>query len=533
MVLFLSVYVIYVIYRSVEAMHMLQQNLYNENNRYIKWIIRNYQKVFSIIDFLPIILFLLLFIIDDEGILDLVLIGSMFIYLLGIVLEYKKNKENQNKIPLKATGRIKRLFITLLLIYGVAVYFVIVTKSMVILPLLLILLSILLGIVYFIVLLASIIDTPLNKIAYCYYMSIAKRKLKEYNNLEVIGITGSYGKTSCKNILNDILSSKYITRPTPKNYNTPYGLMMTINNYMDKFDQVLIAEMGAYTRGEIKKLCDFVKPKYGILTIIGQAHMESFGSQENITKTKFELIESLPEDGVAILNMDDELQVNYPLQNKVKVKWIAIDNNKADVYASNLKCGKNGMEFDCHFNGEKTHLKTRLLGSYNIYNILAAVALGLEMGIDISDIKASVLSLKSTEHRLELKKIGDIYMLDDAYNSNPIGASGALDVLKSMNGTRVVVTPGMVELGKLEKEKNYEFGKKIAESSDYVILIGEKKTKVIYDALVDSDFDKDNIFVLNKVTDAYSVINALKEDGIDIYALFENDLPDIYMEGSK
>lgn len=533
MVLFLIVYSIYVIYRSVEAMHMLQQNLYNENNRYLKWIIRNYQRAFSIIDFLPIILFLLVYIIDDNGILDLVLIGSMFIYIFGIVLEYKRNKDNQNKIPLKATGRVKRLFLTCVLIYGAAIYFTVVTKDIVIVPLLLILLSILLGIVYYVVEIANIIDAPLNKFVYLYYLRKAKKKLAEYNNLKVVGITGSYGKTSSKNILNEILSSKYITRPTPKNYNTSYGLMMTINNYMDKFDEVLIAEMGAYTRGEIKKLCDFVKPKYGILTVIGQAHMESFGSQENIQKAKFELIESLPEDGIAILNMDDPLQVNYELKNKVQVKWVAIDNKDADVFATNLKCGRSGMEFDCHFNGNKVHLKTRLLGSYNIYNILASVALGIEMGIDINDIKSSVASLKSTEHRLELKKVGDIYMLDDAYNSNPVGASGALDVLKGMYGTRVVVTPGMVELGKLEHEKNYEFGKKIATSCDYVILIGEKKTKVIYDALIDSKFDKDNIFVLNNVSDSYGVINALKEDNVDIYALFENDLPDIYMEGKK
>ena len=533
MVLFLSVYCIYVIYRSVEAMHMLQQNLYNENNRYLRWIKKNLGRAFSVIDFIPIILFLLIYIIDDKEILDLVLIGSMFIYIFGIMIEYKKNKDNQNKLPLKATGRIKRLFVTYALIYGVAVYFTIITKEVTILPLMLMLLSLLLGFVYFVVELANIIDAPLNKLVYYYYFNKAKRKLRGYTNLEVVGITGSYGKTSSKNILNEILSSKYITRPTPKNYNTPYGLMMTINNYMDKFDQILIAEMGAYVRGEIKKLCDFVKPKYGILTIIGQAHMETFGSQENITKAKFELIESLPEDGIAILNMDDELQVNYPLKNKVKVKWIGINNTKADVYATNLKCGANGMEFDCHFNNKEVHLRTRLLGSYNIYNILAGVALGLEMGIDIKDIKASVLSLKSTEHRLELKKVGDMYMLDDAYNSNPVGASGALEVLKNMNGTRVVVTPGMIELGKLEEEKNYEFGQKIAESTDYVILIGEQKTKVIYKALVDNKFDKDNIFVLNNVADAYGVINSLKEEGVDIYALFENDLPDMYMEGRK
>lgn len=533
MILFLSVYCIYVIYRSAEAMHMLQQNLYNENNRYLKWISKNYKRVFSVIDFLPIPLFLLLYVVKEKGILDLVLIGSMFIYLFGIIVEYKRNKDNQNKLPLKATGRIKRLFVTYALIYGVVIYFVIVTKDMNILPILLILLSLLLGFIYYIIQLANIIDTPLNKFVYYYYFNKAKKKLRQYTNLKVIGITGSYGKTSSKNILNEILSSKYITRPTPKNYNTPYGLMMTINNYMDKFDQILIAEMGAYTRGEIKNLCDFVKPKYGILTIIGEAHMESFGSQENIQKAKFELIESLPEDGIAILNKDDKLQVEYPLQNKVKVKWIGIDNKEADVYATNLKCGRNGMEFDCHYSNGVVHLKTRLLGSYNIYNILAGVALGLEFGIDINDIKSSVLSLKSTEHRLELKKVGDIYMLDDAYNSNPVGASGALDVLKSMNGTRVVVTPGMIELGQLEEQKNYEFGKKIADSTDYVILVGEKKTKVIYDALIDSKFDKDNIFVLNNVSDAYGIINSLKEDGVDIYALFENDLPDIYVEGKK
>lgn len=533
MILFLIVYCIYVIYRSTESMHMLQQNLYNENNRYLKWIKKNYKRAFTPIDFLPIILFLLVYIVDDTHILDLVLIGSMFIYIFGIIFEYKKNQTNQNKLPLKATGRIKRLFITYVLIYGIAIYFTVTVGDKMIVPLLLILLSILLGMVYYVVEFANLLNAPINKLVYLYYFRKAKKKLKSYANLEVVGITGSYGKTSSKNILNAILSAKYITRPTPKNFNTPYGLMITINNYMDKFDEILIAEMGAYVRGEIKELCDFVKPKYGILTIIGEAHMATFGSQENIQKAKFELIESLPSDGVAILNMDDKLQVSYELKNKITVKWISIGNEEADVYAKNVKCTKDGTEFDCFYKNGHIHLKTRLLGSYNVYNILAAVALGLELGVSEEDIKSSVLGLKSVEHRLELKKVGDIYMLDDAYNSNPVGASGALDVLKSMPGTRVVVTPGMIELGALEDEKNYEFGKKMATSADFVILIGESKTKVIYKGLIDNNFEKDSIFVLNKVSEAFDVINALKEEGKDIYALFENDLPDIYMEGKK
>ena len=533
MILFLIFYIIYMVYRSMESMHMLQQNLYNENNRYLKWVKKNLKRAFSIIDFVPIILFLLVYVIEDKHILDLVLIGSMFIYIFGIIIEYRRNQSNQNKLPLKATGRIKRLFTAHILIYGIAIYFTVTATNQNIVPLFLILLSVLLGFVYYVVEVANLLNAPINKLVYLHYFRKAKNKLKSYADLSVVGVTGSYGKTSSKNILNAILSNKYITRPTPKNFNTPYGLMITINNYMDKFDQILIAEMGAYVRGEIKGLCDFVKPKYGILTIIGEAHMATFGSQENIQKAKFELIESLPSDGIAILNMDDPLQVSYPLKNKVKVKWIAIENDKADVYAKNVKCTKDGMEFDCYYAGGNVHLKTRLLGSYNIYNIIAAIALGLELGVNINDIKSSVAALKSTEHRLELKKVGDIYMLDDAYNSNPVGASGALDVLKSMPGTRVVVTPGMIELGELEDKKNYEFGVKMASCADYVILIGEKKTKVIHDALIDNKFEKDSIFVLNNVSEAFDVINALKEEGVDIYALFENDLPDIYMEGKK
>ena len=531
MILFLMFYIIYMIYRSMEAMHMFQQNLYNENNRYLKWIGRNISRAFTMYDFIPLVFYAFIIVLDDNSIIDFVLIASMFIYIYCIYVEFRKNKDNQNKLPLKATSRIKRLFLTILLIYGVIIFFTIKQDNNVMLAIMLMVLSISLGLIYIVTYFASIIDTPFNKIEYYVFLHKAKKKLNSYANLEVVGITGSYGKTTSKNILNEILSSKYITRATPKNYNTPYGLMMTINDYLDKFDEILIAEMGAYTKGRIKNLCDIVHPKYGILTIIGDAHLETFGSKENICNTKFELIESLPHDGVAILNRDDPYQVNYQLKNDVKVIWIGIDNKEADIYATNIKCGHNGMSFDCHYhNGEKVTLKTRLLGSHNVYNILAGVALGLYMGIDIENIRASVLGLKAIEHRLELKKVGSMYMLDDAYNSNPVGASGALDVLKLMNGTKVVVTPGMVELGKIEQEKNYEFGEKISEVAHYVILIGEKKTKDIHKALIDKNFNEDNIFILNRVVDAYNVINALKEENKDIYALFENDLPDIYKE---
>ena len=155
---------------------------------------------------------------------------------------------------------------------------------------------------YFFVYIVTVINKPVEKCVYYYYLTHAKVKLKNMNNLKVIGITGSYGKTSSKNILSDILNIKYNTLPTPRNLNTPYGLMVTINNHLDKFNDIFIAEMGTLKRGDIKKIVNIVNPKYGILTKIGVAHLETLGSQENIQKEKFTLIESLPKDGIAILN---------------------------------------------------------------------------------------------------------------------------------------------------------------------------------------------------------------------------------------
>ena len=308
--------------------------------------------------------------------------------------------------------------------------------------------------------------------------------------------------------------------------------MITINNHLDKFDDILIAEMGAYGPGEIKTLCDMVHPKYGILTRVGTAHLETFKTRENIQKTKFELIESLPSDGVAILNKDDEWQTSYHLKNNVEVVWIGITNQDADVVAYNIKCSNKGSTFDIKFKDDDNYYRfeTKLLGKNNVYNILASVALGKKLGMSINELQQGVRKVRSIEHRLELKDLGNIYMIDDAYNSNPVGAEMAVEVLKMMPGTKVVVTPGMIELGDKQEEYNEKFGTEIASAADYVILIGKNITKPIYNGLIKAGYKEDKIFILNKVVDSYPLINKLKEKDKDIYALFENDLPDSYNE---
>ena len=535
MYFFVFVYLIYIFYRSRDALYMLQQNLYNENNRYLKWILRNKEKAFNTLDFLPLILVIFTFFTQESFVKEIVYWSITFIYIMATYQEYRENQNKQVKIKFNVTSRIKRLYMTEFIIIGLLMTLLILTNFQAIVAIFLIFIG---AFLYHFIYFVKLLNTPVEKMVYNYYFNKAKTKLKEMNRLSVIGITGSYGKTTSKNILSHVLSCKYITRPTPKNLNTPYGLMITINNYLDKFDELLIAEMGAYVEGEIKNMCDFVKPKYAILTTIGEAHLETFKTKENICKAKFELIESLNKEGACVLNLDDEYQVKYvkkSLKNKVKIIWVSVDKEEADFRAVNIKTNKYGTNFDILYNNEKYHVETKLLGLHNVYNILASIALGVELKVNINDMIVKVKSIQPVEHRLEIKKLNNITMIDDAYNSNPVGSCNALKVLAMMDGVKVVVTPGMIELGVKEETLNYEFGVNISKVADYVILIGEEKTKIIKKALLDNDFASDRIIVLNKVVDAYLELDKIKSknDDKEVFALFENDLPDIYNEGVR
>ena len=509
--------------RIKKNIHILQQNFYNEDNRYLKWGKRNILKVFSYFDILLYLMNLINLIIKNKYFL---LIN--IIYLLLFFFEYFKSKREQVKIPLKITSRIKRIFITCFIVYIIPLIIYLCNNDK---YLFCFILSFMICFNYFIIFLVNIIDYPIEKIVYYYYKKKAMDKLGNYSDMEVIGITGSYGKTSSKNILNDILNVKFNAITTPKNFNTKYGLIITINNYLDKFNDIFIAEMGAFRLGSINDLCDLVHPKYGIITNIGLAHLDSFGSQENIQRGKFELVESLPSDGIAILNMDDIYQVNYKIKNKCKKIWIAIDNIDSDIRATDILMDESGMKFQVTFKGDKDNypFETRLLGRYNIYNILSAIALGKLKGMSISELQLGVKIIKTIPHRLELKKINDKIIIDDAYNANPLGSKMALDVLGLMKGTRIVISPGMIELGDKQDELNRQFGEYMAQVAHYVILVGKKQTKPIYDGLMQKKYDKEKIFVINDVKEAFKIIDNIMVEDIK-FVLLENDLPDIFNE---
>ena len=535
-ILLILVAILAIIVKSKKSLHMLQQNLYNENNRYVKWVVNNSNNFFSLEILIVLIASLAnVFFVNNDTISLILNIITIILYLIYIV-KFKNNLKNEQvKKPLVITARVKRLIATTIILHLIPIILIIIYRDNLLISHFFIFIFVLF--VYlntFAILLANFINKyTLEKYVYHHFKSMAVKKLKSMSNLKVIGITGSYGKTSSKNILADILNIKYATLPTPRNLNTPYGLIITINNHLDKFTDVFIAEMGAYVRGEIKELCDLVHPKYGILTRIGTAHLESFGSEENIQKTKFELIESLPLDGIGVLNKDDPKQVSYKLKNKCTILWIKKKKKDVDVRATDIKCSSVGTTFNVIFKNDKKkyEFETKLLGKHNVYNILAGLALGREFGISISKLQQAVRNVKQVEHRLELKKMGYFYQIDDAYNSNPVGAKSALEVLSMMPGLKVVVTPGMIELGDKEKQLNKEFGKQIAiiSKADYVVLIGEKRTKPIKEGLKEAKYNMDNLIVYNDVKEAYNFIRGIKTKK-EIYALFENDLPDTYNE---
>ncbi len=432
MILKLLPLLLYFVLKNNNAMMIFQQNRYNENNWYIHWLLKNKKKLLNF-DLLFVILSLL-------GLYNNIFYNIyLIISLILLIVYYKIKSKVKQKKPLVYTNRVKRLIITMSLILFVPLLF---------LPdeIYFIYFSLLIYLNFILMFVSNIINKPIEKLYNYSYVKKAKTKLTGLKYTEVIGITGSYGKTSSKNILNDILNIKYNAFPTPKNYNTKLGLVMTINNYLDKFNDYFIAEMGALKHGDIQSYCDLVKPKYGILTVIGKAHLETFKTIENIQETKFSLIESLPHDGIGILNADDPLQVNYNLKNNCKIIWIGI-NSECDIQAKNIKCSKKGMSFEIEFD-KKTYLfETKLLGNNNIYNLLAAIALGKELGISIPQLQQAVSGVKAVEHRLELIKRGDINIIDDAYNSNPQGFKMALEVLNMMDGKKIIITPGMIELG--------------------------------------------------------------------------------------
>lgn len=371
-----------------------------------------------------------------------------------------------------------------------------------------------------VIILTHYILLPLEIFIKFIYKKRAVKKLRS-KKLIKIGITGSYGKTSTKNILAQILEKEFKVCLTPANYNTEMGVTKTILSKLDDED-VFIAEMGARHRGDIKALAEMVEPDYAILTTIGEQHIETFGSLGAIEETKNELTLFMKKDGVVFFSGDSKS--NLKLYEKCSKEKYLTNSEKGYAFAKDIKCTQTGSEFTLVIGEEEAKVKTRLLGKFNINNIVTASALSRYLGVSMRDIASAIRNLEPTPHRLELIKNSYFSILDDSYNSNLVGAKEALNVLSNFKGRKIVVTPGFVEMGEESSKANFTLGTWIADVADYILIMNETNKNYLLSGAISHNFNQRNIFFASSRKEQTDIIAKLTCEGCVV--LFENDLPD-------
>lgn len=377
--------------------------------------------------------------------------------------------------------------------------------------------------------LARTINAPIEKGVNNHYINDAKRILKSNPDLTIIGVTGSYGKTSVKFFLQTLLQQKYSVLVTPESYNTPMGVVITIRKFMKPSHQIFICEMGARYVGEIKEICDLVHPHHGMITSIGPQHLDTFGGIENIKKTKFELADALPEGGMLFLNGDNEYIADYLETHKYdNITFYHSEKDGEGYRASDIKVSNLGTEFTVIApDGETETYQMKLIGAHNVINVMGAIAVANRFGIALKDLRIPVRRLRPVQHRMEMKENGNVTIIDDAFNSNPIGSKAAVETLALFDGMRILITPGMVELGEDEAEYNRKFGTYAADCCDWILLVGAKHTEPIREGILSKGFPEKKCLVFDKVEDAIDYAYKIKGQEHK-YILLENDLPDNY-----
>lgn len=513
----LLVYVQYLLY----LMHMFQLNTY-KNNEQSAWNKKNSAILGRHIVYLAVTLAGYVFTRPAVGQAPQGLAFAAICLLLILQLWFWQPKQKAKK-PLVYTARVIRMLVThgVLLLVGVPALVWVLPAYDVFTAL--IFYTMLLP---WLILLVNRLNAPIQKAINRKFIKEAENKIKAMPELTVIGITGSYGKTSVKFFLTELLSGKYNVLCTPRNFNTDLGVTRTVREDLQPVHEVFVCEMGARYEKDIQTICDIVHPKYGVITAIGPQHLETFGSMDTIVKTKFELYDALPADGMAFLNYDNE----YILQHKGDKPQIGFgESEQADVRLLSMELTAHGTDFAVSIEGKTVQFHTELIGYHNILDITAAIAVAHKMQVTNAELQRRVRRLHPVEHRLQLlPKRGRVSIIDDAYNSNPQGFHGAIDTLRRFEGkTRVLVTPGMIELGAKEYELNKQAGRYAATGCDYIILVGKKQTQPLLEGVrEETAFDQSHVQQVDTLQDAWKIIPTLP--GEELVVLLENDLPDNY-----
>ncbi len=500
-------------------LQMMQQNSYR-NDRYKRW---HSKEGFATTSNLTTIFFFLLCLTDFYK--------PVVLGVITLTLGYKSIKALRTKYkkPLVFTKRAIRLYcatsvlILLPLIAGITAATWLEALNFV--------LCLLLGFAVFIPFLlmaANWLMKPVENHINRGFYNEAKQILAQMPDLTIIGITGSYGKTSTKHYLYRILSEHYNVLMTPGSFNTPMGVIRTIREQMKPYHNIFICEMGAKQPGDIKEICDLAHPSIGIITAVGEQHLESFKSIENVQRTKFELVDALPSTGFAVVNNDFPYIANRPVKNVQCFRYTIDKSPEAQYHIEDVRYESDATRFAVVGGGERIELSTKLIGECNLSNLMGAVIVARYLDVPIPAIQYGVSRIEQVEHRLNMKRTpGGISIIDDAFNSNPDGARMALDVLQRMRpGKRIIITPGMIELGEKQVEYNQAFGRQIAQACDYVMVVGEYNREAILNGLQEAKFPETQLFVADSFAEAQARLTQIAQPGDTV--LYENDLPDTF-----
>jgi UDP-N-acetylmuramoyl-tripeptide--D-alanyl-D-alanine ligase len=445
------------------------------------------------------------------------------------------------KRPLVMTARMRRLlvaggFLAVILAAGLALG-IVALHPIVSTILVLVAAGLVTGLSEILLVAANVVTKPAEARIRRHYLGLAEQRLKAVDPV-VVAVVGSFGKTSTKHILAQLLQPNVNTLPTRKSFNTLMGVTRVINEDLTPDNKVFVVEMDAYAQGEIAAMSKLVHPSVAIITAIGPQHMERFGTISRIADAMYEVVTALPTDGTLILYTGDDsgtaLAHRADNEHRHVIRYaLATDGEtvNADIVASSIHITAQGSTFRWRWEaqGLDREVSIPLLGRHQVANVSAALAAVLTLGYSIDDAIRAAASLEQVEHRLEvMRSAGPLTVIDDSYNANPVGVHNGLEVLAAMGGAhKFLITPGLVELGSVEDSENRRYGEHAAKVCDHVIVMSAKTSAALCAGLREGGMSDDRIHVVDTLSEATALLQTLSVPG-DV-VLFANDLPDTYL----
>lgn len=538
--------------RGLRYLSYFQQEDYT-GKRFIKWLFE--KKAFDRRGSIPCIIMILVAILAQS--FYWVVLGLSVVALVAIVVIASREEDprKSGKIKLNMTARAKRIFNLASALYVVALlaasalwyYFVLPQGPGMVLLAFWVNQALLIRAQPLFLVAANASLQPYETGLQEGFANEARAVLKKYNPT-VVGITGSYGKTSTKVILREILSSVAPTFVPPGSINSYMGVTREIREKLQPIHKYAVIEMGAYYIGSIRRMCTLTPPNAAIITAIGIMHLERFGGQDSVLKAKSELAQAVPEDGILVVNGDDincrRIAKENPKKTVLHYGWDE-SNGPLDAIIFDVTANDKGSNFKIKYKGEVYEGFTQLLGKPLLSNALAAFTLACALGIAPQTVISAMRNVRTEKNRLEPVKVpistlkvkengngaepspGEVLRLNDAYNSNPIGFAAALDVLGQVSGGRkILVTPGMIELGDRQELENKKAAEKAASVCDLVLVVGDTNRKALTDGLVAGGLDSQKCQNFDDMHTALTYLSTFCKDG-DV-VLIENDLGDLY-----